>query len=283
MLRCYFGHHKCGSTWIEAICGDVCFEAGRRMDIVFRTEDLAGESLGSYVRRTGTEFLAFANADYAQVLTLPACKGFHVVRDPRDVVVSAYFSHLHSHPTHQWPELVAYRERLKTLGPDQGLSLEIDFRREQFEEMMSWPDQVPNVLRLRFEDLIAAPFASFLEIFQHLELLDDRHFDVRARFVNLYHRAFARLRGRALGKRAVPTERVLGIVWEHDFAKLSGGRKAGHEDVHSHFRKGQAGDWINYFQPEHRRRFQQLYGPLLKKYGYESDDGWVDAVAPVAG
>jgi hypothetical protein len=282
MLSCYFGHHKCGSTWIEAICGDVCFEAGRRMDIVFRTEDLAGESLGGFVGRTRTELLAFANADYRQVLTLPQFKGFHVVRDPRDVVVSAYFSHLHSHPTQHWPELVAYRERLRACSRGEGLSMEIDFRAEQFQEMMSWPDEVPNVLQLRFEELIAAPFSSFITIFQHLELLDDRHFDVRARAVNLLRRVVARVAGRAPGQHPVPTERLLGIVWEHDFAKKSGGRQAGQEDVHSHFRKGQAGDWVNYFQPEHRRRFHERHGPLLRKYGYESDARWVDSVAPAA-
>jgi hypothetical protein len=281
VLNCYFGHHKCGSTWIEAICSDVCFEAGRKMDIVFRTEDLAGENLGAYVRRTRTELLAFANADHKQVSTLPEFKGFHVVRDPRDVVVSAYFSHLHSHPTHQWPELIAYRERLKACDQNEGLSLEIEFRTEQFQQMLSWPVAMPNVLELRFEELIAAPFQSFIAIFDHLDLLDDRHFDVRARAVNLLHRIVARLIGRSVVQRPVPTERLLGIVWEHDFAKKSGGRQVGQEDVRSHFRKGQAGDWVNHFQPEHRRRFQEIHGPLLRKYGYESDDRWVDALGPV--
>jgi hypothetical protein len=276
MLRCYFGHHKCGSTWIEAICGDVCVETGHRLEIVFRQQDLGGERLADHLRRTGTEFLAYANASYDEVAALPAFKGFHVVRDPRDVVVSAYFSHLHSHPTRDWPELVDYRKRLQSCDLHEGLLLEIDFRAEQFAEMMSWPDEAPNVLQLRYEDLIASEYKSFVTVFRHLELLDERHLDLKARATNMFHRFVARVGGRSLGRRGVPVERLLGIVWEHDFEKKSGGRKVGEEDVRSHFRKGQAGDWINYFQPEHRRRFHERYGPLLRKYGYERDDRWVD-------
>ena len=276
MLRCYFGHHKCGSTWIEAICGDVCVETGHRMEIVFRQQDLGGERLAAHVRRTGTEFLAYANAGYDEVAALPSFKGFHVVRDPRDVVVSAYFSHLHSHPTRDWPELVDYRKRLQSCDQHAGLLLEIDFRAEQFDEMMSWPDEAPNVLQLRYEDLIASEYKSFVSVFRHLELLDERHFDLKARAANMLHRFAARVGGRSLGRRGVPVERLLGIVWEHDFEKKSGGRKAGEEDVRSHFRKGQAGDWIHYFQPEHRQRFHERYAPLLRKYGYERDDRWVE-------
>jgi hypothetical protein len=276
MLRCYFGHHKCGSTWIEEICADVCLESGHRMKVVFREEDLPGETLGEFAKRSGTDFLAFANAGYAQVLTLPPCKGFHVVRDPRDVVVSAYFSHLYSHPTHQWPELLEYRKRLESCDVAAGLSLEIDFRAQQFEEMMSWPAEAPGILQLRFEELIAAPFPSFIAIFRHLELLDERHFDVRRRISHLGQRVAGRL-GLRPGRAPVPTERLLGIVWEHDFAKKSGGRQAGDENVRSHYRKGQAGDWQNHFRPEHRRQFHERYAPLLAKYGYESDARWVDA------
>lgn len=276
MLRCYFGHHKCGSTWIEAICGDVCVETGHRFEIVFRQQQLGGERLADHVRRTGTEFLAYANAGYDEVLALPPFRGVHVVRDPRDVVVSAYFSHLHSHPTRDWPELVDHRKRLQSCDLDAGLLLEIDFRAEQFAEMMSWPDEVPNLLRLRYEDLIADEYKAFVAVFRHLDLLDERHFDLKARAANMLHRFATRVGGRSLGRRGVPVERLLGIVWEHDFEKKSGGRRAGEEDVHSHFRKGQAGDWRRYFQPEHRRRFQERHASLLRKYGYERDDRWVE-------
>jgi hypothetical protein len=276
MLRCYFGHHKCGSTWIEAICGDVCVETGHRFGIVFRDQDLGGERLADHVRRTGTEFLAYANAGYDAVDALPPFKGLHVVRDPRDVVVSAYFSHLHSHPTRDWPELVDYRARLQSCDLREGLMLEIDFRAEQFAEMMSWPDEVPNVLRLRYEDLIANEYKHFVTAFRHLELLDERHFDLKARAANMLHRFVARASGRSLGRRDVPVERLLGIVWEHDFEKNSGGRRTGEEDVRSHFRKGQAREWVHRFTPEHRQRFHERYAPLLRKYGYESDDRWVD-------
>ena len=282
MLRCYFGHHKCGSTWIEAICGDVCVETGHRFEIVFRREDLGGEGLAAHLRRTGAELVAYANAHWEDVGRLPPFKGVHVVRDPRDVVVSAYFSHLHSHPTHAWPELVDYRRRLQSCDQREGLLLEIDFRAEQFAEMMAWPDDAPNVLELRYEDLVADEYKLFLAVFRHLELLDERHFDVRRRAENLLHRLAARLGVPSRARRGVPVERLLGIVWEHDFEKKSGGRKVGDEDVRSHFRRGQAGDWMRHFEPEHRQRFHERYAPLLRKLGYEQDDAWVEAGRPPA-
>ena len=60
----------------------------------------------------------------------------------------------------------------------------------------------------------------------------------------------------------------------YSFDKLSEGRRKGMEDQHSHYRKGAAGDWKNYFKAAHKERFKEHYGPLLIKLGYEKDDNW---------
>lgn len=52
------------------------------------------------------------------------------------------------------------------------------------------------------------------------------------------------------------------------FDKLSGGRKPGEEDSHSFFRKGEAGDWKNWFSQEQERMFEQRAGNLLRELGY---------------
>lgn len=40
------------------------------------------------------------------------------------------------------------------------------------------------------------------------------------------------------------------------------------------FRKGQIGDWQNYFNDEHKRVFKDLAGEALIKFGYETSNNW---------
>jgi len=40
------------------------------------------------------------------------------------------------------------------------------------------------------------------------------------------------------------------------------------------YRKGQAGDWRDYFTEAHRRAFNEVAGNILIKLGYESDTTW---------
>jgi hypothetical protein len=53
------------------------------------------------------------------------------------------------------------------------------------------------------------------------------------------------------------------------FAKLSGGRQRGEEDPNSFFRKGDVGDWKNWFTGEHLELFERQAGDLLRAVGYD--------------
>jgi hypothetical protein len=276
MLRAYFGHHKCATTWAGAIIGHVSRELGLRHSIVF---DTRGERLGDLVGRKGVEFLSYTEADIEQVKGLGPLRGFHMVRDPRDVVVSAYFSHLYSHSTEAWPALIEHRRALEQLSPEEGLLLEMKFRERQMMEMYHWDYSREDILELRMEEVVARPYSQMLEIMSFLQLLDDRELVPLRRVGWVLWKAIRRIEwqtGASLGVRppAIPAERLLGIVWEHDFAKKSGGRKPGEEDSKSHFRKGQAGDWRNHFTPRHVRFFKDHYGDLLLKLGYEANSEW---------
>jgi Sulfotransferase domain len=276
----YFGHHKCASTWIENICGSVCHDLGLRFRLVYTASDFDAD-LPSLMSHERVDFLAYANADYRHVGLLGEVTGFHVVRDPRDVVVSAYFSHLYSHPTHAWPELISHRAKLQSVPKEEGLFLEMDFRAEQFREMESWPDTLPdNLIRLRMEDLTADPYNQLLRIMTFLKLLDEGEYGAPARMRFLLSKIGAKLRA-ATGLRlgvlfapALPAERLLGIAWENHFARHAGGRTDGEEDVKSHYRKGTPGDWLNHFNRKHIEYFKERYSGVLLKYGYEADDNW---------
>jgi len=240
--------------------------------------------LERYVREQKVDFLLYGNPDFQQIQTLSVEKirAFHYVRDPRDIVVSAYFSHRNSHPTEGWPELVEHRQKLRSCSKNEGLLLELEFRSQQFQEMRSWKQGSDNEsIRLcKFEDMTINPYQAFLEIFGHLGLLDPEHYS----FSNRLRFLLARISGGLerlysslhlpRGLEVIPVERLLGIVYEHDFSRLSGGRQKGEIDPNSHYRRGLHGDWINHFSLEHLQSFKERYGDLVLQYGYESDPDW---------
>ena len=76
------------------------------------------------------------------------------------------------------------------------------------------------------------------------------------------------------GPNRLPVERLLGIVWENDFATKANGRAPGREDPRSHYRKGTAGDWRNHFTERHVSYFKEHFGDLLVTLGYESGREW---------
>lgn len=279
-----FGHHKCASMWVHAICIQVCLDLGWKLGEVFEERGFGGD-LRRYVRERKIDFLLYGNADFHQVKRLPVdnLRAFHYVRDPRDIVVSAYFSHRDSHATIAWPELVEYRQKLRSCTQDDGLFLELEFRSQQFQEMRSWKESSGNgsIRSYKIEDVISNPYRAFLEIFGFLGLLDEEYYSPSSRLRFLLAKVSCKLEcliGRSVRlprvSRAIPAERLLGIVYERDFSKMSGGRQRGQIDTTSNYRRGVPGDWINHFSLEHLQFFKERYSDLLLQYGYESDPDW---------
>jgi len=290
-LAAAFGHHKCASMWVHGICEQVCLDLGLRLGCVFDVRDFGGD-LPRYVRERRVDFLLCGNADFQQVAGLQAenLRAFHYVRDPRDIVVSAYFSHRNSHSTEAWPELLEHREKLRSCTKEQGLFLELESRAQQFQEMRSWKDLAADgsIRSYKIEDVIAKPYETFLEIFDSLGLLDQEYYSASNRLRFLLAKVSGRLE-QLLGSsvhlpraiRALPKERLLGIVHERDFFKLSGGRRQGQADPGSHYRRGVHGDWLNHFSVEHLQFFKQRYGDLVLQYGYETDVDWDRRYLPI--
>ena len=281
-LYAAFGHHKCATMWVHSILIRAALDLGLRHDELFRPSAFDNR-LDRYVEQHRTEMLLLGNARYDHVrqLDVERVRGFHYVRDPRDIVVSAYFSHRNSHATHAWPELLPYREKLQKLSKEEGLFLELDFRAEQFEDMRTWKDMpAGGGIRLaRMEDLTADPFREMIDQMEHMGLIDAEYYTPRKRLAFVVSKAIRRAEI-AVGKRLpfrferLPAERALGIIWENGFKRISGGRKLGQEDAGNHFRKGVHGDWVNHFNLEHVRAFKQRYNDVLLQYGYETEPDW---------
>lgn len=257
-----------------------CSKLALSFDAVYDSGDFDGD-LAAYIAGKGIDFISYGNADIDVVRQLPEHRGFHIVRDPRDITVSAYFSHLNSHSTSEWPELIEYRKKLQSVSKDDGLLLEIENRATEFHQLESWDYNQENVLEVRFEDLVVYSYENLLQIFEHLGLLDERDFRWldRAKILGMELVDFA-IRNptsrisRALKPRSLSGAEILIIAWRNRFQARAAGRKVGEENRASHFRKGQPGDWRNHFNEEHKHRFQQLYPTLLTNLGYESSTSW---------
>lgn len=287
-LIVYLGHHKCASSWVVSVLREASYRLAWRFRVVHRPVDWQRHgfaSLAEYVEAERPRVLAYTNADAADLAGLPAWRGIHVVRDPRDVWVSGYFSHLHTHPTLRWPELAAHRERLRAVPTPEGLRLELDFSSWVFEQMAAWDYRQPHVLELQMEMLAADPEDQFRRAFEFLGMLGpepagllDRVLATALPRLNALH-----YRGRhrtpfglplspfRLPLAALPASEVGSVVARKSFERLSGGRSPGQEDVQSHFRKGEPGDWANHLTADHLALFHARHPGLVERLGYAAE------------
>jgi hypothetical protein len=276
----FFGHHRCATSWMNDIFSAVARELHLR-HLTLHHARMFGYDLRRFTDAGATDCIAYVNADYEHIRRLEHIRGFHVVRDPRDVTVSAYFSHLHSHSVEEWPELREHRQRLRALSREEGIIAEMENLRWEFSCMRSWRYDHPDILELRMEDLTADPYQGMIRIYRFLGLLDEDRFTLRKRVLYPVFKGLRLLENRLgtrvalpVGPDRLPVERLLGIVWENDFATKANGRTPGREDPRSHYRKGAAGDWRNHFTERHISYFKEHFGDLLVTLGYESDRQW---------
>ena len=269
----YCGHHKCATRWLVDILTDVC----NRIEIEFFEAHNAGmfdRDLGAFLEQRPVDVVAYTNARQEFLEDLDDFRGFHVIRDPRDILVSAYFSHLNSHSTSGWSALEEHRQQLQTCSEEAGLTLELDFIEDVFSALATWDLDRPQMMELKMEHLVRNAYEGLLDVFIHLGLVDSEEHSLD---LQLQMAADRRSGNSSLeSHRRIQRFELLNIVHDHRFAKKAGGRSVGQEDQQSHYRRGQAGDWRNHFSDSLAAAFSERYGDLLVRLGYEQDDRWRD-------
>lgn len=273
VLYGYYGHHKCATTWVRRLVDKVCQLIGINSATIHSVSQ-ADSDLPKYVEANKIGFLNFTNAAFEHVETLGQIPGIHVIRDPRDIIVSAYFSHLKTHPTDGWEALNAHRQKLNELNKEDGLIEELSYSFSNLKSIGDWNYDRPNIAEMRFEELATNPYDFALHAFRHLGLLDERNTSIRTWLRDGRAVIGRRLRVSALAPATIPSGQLLALVSKMSFSKLADGRKSGEEDTSSHFRKGVAGDWKNHFTRRVEEQFKSHYPDLLQTLGYETDDAW---------
>jgi lipopolysaccharide transport system ATP-binding protein len=165
---------------------------------------------------------------------------FVVIRDPRDTLVSWYFSLLYSHaPISR--NVVDSRQELRQLSKSEGLAwLTGKHLMEVAWIQREWIAAGAPVFR--YEDFRANQQETYRRLFEFCEL-------------------------------PVSALRRRWIVRRHSFIRRTWWR-LGRENVRSHLRKGAVGDWRNHFDDDLKRLFKQSHGETLVLAGYERDDDW---------
>ncbi len=279
-IYAFYGHHKCATMSLNTLSGAVCRRIGKNFNSVYN-EDQFNRNLAQYCQENNVDFLAYGNADFNFVRDLPYHKAFHIIRDPRDIVVSAYYSHRYSHPTSAWPELEEHRKKLQKLSTHEGISEEIRFRQRSFEHMYNWDYQQENILEIRFEDLATNSYDTILRAFTHIGLVDASDYRFFKRFGSLLREIRAAFSATTnillphfIPNPRIPSAELLTLDWRNRFEAKSQGRKQGAEDIANHYRKGKAGDWKTYMKSDHKALFKELYPQLVPKLGYAESDNW---------
>ncbi|MBU1119522.1 sulfotransferase domain-containing protein [Patescibacteria group bacterium] len=273
-LHVYFGHHKCATQWTESILRKICSLLTWNYAKINQIEKPVS-NIKKYITTNAIDFLAYENPTIDVLQKIPSFKGFVTVRDPRDICVSAYFSHVNSHPVMDcWQQHKKLKEQLGKVSFEEGLLLEMafPFTKNLFSIMRDWPYELPYIRTVKMEDLIHDPYQEIIELFQFLNIADTN---------TSTHKEFIRALKKILNiskKRSkyntLSIENLLEIVYQNRFSKLSGGRKRGEEDQFHHYRKGISGDWKNYFNEVHKKKFKAEFNDVLLALDYEHDDSW---------
>jgi len=247
----HLGLQKTGSMWIQSVLCD---------PIIYRYSGLLPHRVKGTRRWNQMETLVFADPfperrivsklyisrDNFRSIPKPAnYRAFFVIRDPRELVVSWYFSTRDNHVVEKDAERLLYRARheLRAMDINEGMRYCIDLFEEKgkFDLLRSWtgsdPELEDRVRIVRFEDLSGPESVRhFGELFDFL--------DIR-----------------------IPQEQLEGLVQAYSFKKLSG-RKPGQENTKSHLRSGSAKTWDRYLTDDLLEYFEQRSGGLAAALGY---------------
>lgn len=252
----YFGHHKAATKFLSQILEDSCKMIGINHAAVANPAWIDFD-FPRFISANSIKCLSYVNSNINFAQSLQFCRGVHIIRDPRDMAISAYFSHRYSHPLARWPELLDHRKRLDAIDLKAGLLLDFQFTDDLvtdgykisvFPAMRNWRYNNPSILELRFEDLLGDFEVEMTKILTYLFHLDSS--DPRT------------------------ISRIRSLLQINSFNMMTGGRLPGEMDPYHHYRKGVIGDWRQYFSQEHKMWFKERYGDFLIEHGYERSYDW---------
>lgn len=231
-LLVHCGHHKSGTVWFRQV-----------LLSVIRPYGLRQQEGRSAVILPATDVAFYANAatfERSQIGGRPF-RGSHVIRDPRDLVVSGYEYHLVTDEPwtkRPWYDGLSYQQYLRSMSEHDGLMAEIEWLAAGTgADMAAWDYNQPEFLELRYEDAFADEVGTFEQLFRWYGLNEEAT--------------------------TVALEAVDRLSLKRGVGALA-----------NHARSGDPGEWRTRLAPEHIARFKELTGDLTVRLRYETDPDW---------
>lgn len=233
--------HKTGSQWIKALFSD---------PTVYRHSGLLPYDPRFYKRRElpvippGRAGLALFHSypRFKKISKPGTYRAFFVVRDPRDIVISSYFSLRNSHAP--MGDILQARKTLQEIPMKEGLLYVIErhSKRNLFKQLRSWA---------------AAPSSETFRLFRYEDLTGER----QAEEVDQLMRHCGII---------LPATELEALLSRYSFSRMRKDRETAGKV--SHYRKGKAGDWRNHFDDEVYAAFTAATGNLVELLGYPARD-----------
>lgn len=230
--------HKCGSNWFRRLFRDAARRNGQNIWVarpnsvsINQPVDIGAADTMCLYRTVGFDAVQERSAEGDPVLLC--------VRDPKDVLISQYWSWRATHLNND-EEIEQTRVRLQEMSLEDGLLLLLREQRMWFcNALETWLPEIEagRVTLVRYEDLLRnfeAALAPALE-----------------------------LAGLPLTRR-----QLLTVKEKYSFRAVTN-RDRGDEDRGDHYRKGIAGDWKNYSSEPLAEAFNAAYGHAASVLGYE--------------
>lgn len=253
-----FGYHKCGTK----LLGKVFLQLSLKYGWEFKS--VAGSI--EEIPKSDVVFFLHSQIDYSK---LPdEYIGIHMVRDPRDIIVSGFL--YHKRTVEEWcinknfqttnpikyPQVPnsqmyrsekwkidyikslngqSYQENIKNLSDEEGILYEMNhYGKWTIEDMLKWDFKEANCLELKFEDVMTNYDLEMRKIFEHCNFTNEQ------------------------------------MVVAKTFADKEDINKMSKKDIekHAHISSVKTRKWERFFTDKHKEFFNEHFSEVLKKYNY---------------
>ena len=162
-MNVFLLYHKCASQWIK----NVFWRLNVQNEFLWmgnkepeKETRVLRDEIGTDAKFPGVGMWENINVKDEKFKSLfpPISKTVTVIRDPRDILISGYYSHKKSHPVIEgmWKDLPVQRSVLLKLNKEEGLLSTIDFLDYQFNNLKHlYKSKVTFFL---FEDIVDNPY-----------------------------------------------------------------------------------------------------------------------------